>query len=140
MAWLDRALFVAPIHYALCMDEGAFQRELSRLKVPASSRPPFVAQSAAATVHFFEETDGARKSAIVCMRPPRNGANLADTVALLAHESMHIWREIRETIGEDRPSSEFEAYCLQGIVARLVDAFLNTDEGKRCLRASAKAK
>lgn len=38
---------------------------------------------------------------------------------LLIHEGMHVWREMRETIGEMNPSLEFEAYAIQHITRYL---------------------
>ena len=49
-----------------------------------------------------------------------------DTVELLVHEAMHVWRDIRESIGEDHPSSEFEAYAMQNITSALFDAYVKT--------------
>jgi len=30
--WLDRALFISPYHYLLCLTEKAYRKELRRLK------------------------------------------------------------------------------------------------------------
>lgn len=48
------------------------------------------------------------------------------TVDLLVHEAMHVWRDMREAIGEDAPSSEFEAYAIQNISASLFAAYEQT--------------
>jgi hypothetical protein len=39
----------------------------------------------------------------------------SEKVALLVHESVHVWQEIRKRMGEKEPSSEFEAYSVQSI-------------------------
>lgn len=49
-------------------------------------------------------------------------------VELLAHEAMHVWRDLRKTVGEDKPSSEFEAYAIQHIISDLLDAYQKTRE------------
>lgn len=49
-----------------------------------------------------------------------------EVVGLLVHESMHVWREIRNNIGEREPSSEFEAYAMQAIFQGLYDGYLKT--------------
>lgn len=45
---------------------------------------------------------------------------------LLIHEATHIWQDIREGIGEEKPSSEFEAYAMQNISAELFAAYEKT--------------
>lgn len=49
-----------------------------------------------------------------------------ETVGLLAHEAMHVWRDMRETIGEKDPSSEFEAYAVHNILDQLMSAYVAT--------------
>jgi hypothetical protein len=43
--------------------------------------------------------------------------------ALLTHEAMHLWREIRNQIGEKEPSAEFEAYAIQKITQNLAYSY-----------------
>ncbi len=59
--------------------------------------------------------------AIVCVRP-RGKRSRAQYAALIAHEAVHIWQRIRLELGEDSPSSEFEAYSVQSICQRLFEA------------------
>jgi hypothetical protein len=46
-----------------------------------------------------------------------------EVVGYLVHEGSHVWRRMREAMGELAPSSEFEAYSLQAIVERLIIAY-----------------
>ena len=41
-------------------------------------------------------------------------------VGLIVHESVHVWQEVRSAMGEDNPSSEFEAYSVERIVEDLL--------------------
>lgn len=44
-------------------------------------------------------------------------------VALLVHESVHVWQHIARLMGETNPSVEFEAYSIQQIVVDLMHSF-----------------
>lgn len=63
----------------------------------------------------------------------RDGAETShpslEIAGILVHEAMHVWREIRERIGEKEPSSEFEAYSMQAIFQGLYDGYLKTRGG-----------
>ena len=119
--WLDRALVVSPYHIGLCKRADTFELELKRMKVPKADRPAFILRGAGATVHFFEKGDD-KLCAIVCITKPK-GTTRHQLNGLLVHEAMHIWRWIRESINESEPSKEFEAYAIQHISQRLMEAF-----------------
>lgn len=124
MKWIDRALIVSPYCYGLCRTEKEFHRELKRLKLPRSYWPDFMLSTHAdATVHFFNQTDDTGKCAIVCVGPIK-GKTMAQVFAMLTHEAVHIWQAIIEDIGEKYPSAEFEAYSIQTISQRLMEAYM----------------
>lgn len=134
MKWLDRALVVSPYYYGLCLDEADFRRELKRLKVPKDQWPPFLAsQSANATAHFFERDS--ERSCIITLGSTK-GHSIAQIHAMLVHEAVHLWQEIRSDIGEKQPSSEFEAYAVQALSQRLIEAYSEAKRKPR--RASSK--
>ena len=124
LEWLNRALFISPYCFALCKTEKQFYAELKRLEVPEKTWPDFILGThASATVHFF--TNGAKhidSCAIVCVRI-KKGADQVAISGLLVHEAVHIWQEIKDRIGEQRPSSEFEAYAIQSIAQNLMAAW-----------------
>jgi len=76
----------------------------------------------AANTTLFQSTKHKTRTCIVTVgdRSPRA------TVGLLVHEAMHVWRDVREGIGEEHPSSEFEAYAMQNIVDELIRAYERT--------------
>lgn len=117
--WCDRGLFVSPCHYTVCATKKVFRRELRRLKVQKAERPPFVSPGANATTHFFES--GARHAAIVCIEAGEHGS--IEIAAMLVHEAVHIWQNVRTIVGEEKPSSEFEAYAIQAISQELMTEF-----------------
>lgn len=120
MKYLDRTLIQMPIHFALCRDEKAFNKEMKRLKVPKEERPPFLVEGSHATVHHFENQDDGRIS-IVCLGTTK-GRTREQVYGLLVHEAVHIWQEVRKLINEKSPSSEFEAYAIQNIAQALMEA------------------
>jgi hypothetical protein len=122
MKWLDRALVVLPQFYGLCLNEKDFRRELKSLKVPRADWPPFLcSEHAHATLHTFTKGDGGL-CAIVTLADT-SGRSIAQVHAMLVHEAVHLWQEARSIIGEKSPSSEFEAYAVQSISQRLMEAY-----------------
>lgn len=53
------------------------------------------------------------------------GAGLEQYYSLLVHEAVHIFQRVCNYIGEDKPSDEFEAYCIQAISQELMYAWKN---------------
>jgi hypothetical protein len=104
----------------MCQSEKEFRKELKRLGIPKKDRPEFINPGANATVHFFEKDNAT--SAIVCIGN-REGRTHNQVCGLLVHEAVHIWQEIKSNIGEKNPSLEFEAYSIQTIAQRLIEAY-----------------
>ena len=132
MKWLNRTLVTSPFCYGLCTSEKDFHRELKRLRIKPTHWPHFLGTSensgADATTHHFEESNGNEACIIVCIGNTK-GRTREQINAMLAHEAVHIWQAIREDLGEDRPSHEFEAYAIQQISHNLMIAY--TDHKKR---------
>ena len=127
--WLNRELFVSPIYYGLCTSEKQFTKTLKALKIPKAEWPSFVNVGANATTHHFEASNGS-KSAVICIQVPK-GKTVSQIVGLLAHEAVHIWQEIKKSIGEKEPSSEFEAYSVQWLTQCLVHKYFKKKGGKK---------
>jgi hypothetical protein len=120
MKWLDRSLVISPIYYGLCNNEKDFKKELKRLGIPKNDRPDFISHNANATVHFFESNG--KTCSIVCVGCTE-GRSKNEIAGLLIHEAVHIWQEIRINIGEKETSHEFEAYSIQTIAQKLIEAY-----------------
>ena len=119
LKWCDRTLSIGTHYFTLCTSEKLFKKAMKHLRIPKKSRPAFVSDWLSnGTVHFFDNTNDRQKSAVICIRGG-NGRNRAEIYGLLVHEAMHLWREVRETLGEREPSSEFEAYAVQNIAQQL---------------------
>lgn len=116
--WLDRDLMVGP-YLALCTSEAQFKAVLRELKVDRDV--PYLAHDRAnATAHTFEKEDNV--CCVVCLGDVagRTGIQIA---ALLVHEAVHIWQSHCAEIGESRPGIESEAYAIQSISQRLMEAY-----------------
>jgi hypothetical protein len=120
--WINRNIFLSPVYIGLCKTEDQFKEELKKLKIPMTEWPSFnKSEIADATTHFFFAPDKST-CCIVCMKQPK-AKTLSQINALICHETIHIWQEIKTVIGEKNPSYEFEAYCVQGIFQNLAEAF-----------------
>lgn len=121
MIWCDRSLWQCRYFFGLCLSEADFNRQMRRMSVPRNKWPLWVGNFADASTHFLDNEDG-RRAAIVCLNPrvKLTGIQLA---AVLVHEAVHIWQEHRDMVGEKNPSSESEAYAIQSIAQRLMEAY-----------------
>lgn len=126
--WLDRTLIVSTHFMTLCTTDRGYRKALKHLNIPKDIQPPFVINEADASAHFFDNTDG-KKAAIVCIRNFK-GKDPEAVQALIVHEAVHIWQEIREHYGEKEPSSEFEAYAIQALTLNLLTEFNRQTKGK----------
>lgn len=118
--WLNRVLVQSTHHLALCLTEEQFHQKLKELKLAKKDYPPFLGTwHSHATVHFFKNEAEKSAAAVVCLGDMK-GYDYAEVASLIAHEAVHIWQAIRETLGEKEPSSEFEAYSIQNIVQTLL--------------------
>jgi hypothetical protein len=116
---MDKSLITSPINYALCTTQKAFKRELRELGIEDNS--DFIVGNAHAMIHFYEDTITGGTCAIVCI--DGRDKTLEQVYALLTHEAMHLWREIKTELGEKFPSEEFEAYAMQHIVSNLFESY-----------------
>lgn len=137
MKWLNRWLVKSPIYYCLVLDEREFTKKLNYLKIPNSDRPQYISPGSHATIHFFENADDSDECAIICLSDTVEHS-LTEVIGLLTHEAMHLWRAIRTNLGESKPSSEFEAYAMQGLIQSIISALLETEQGKALIKKELK--
>lgn len=112
--WLNRTLYTTPVHFCLLTTEAQFLRMMKRMKVQS---PNYWLGTGVASTHHLRDQHG-DLCAVVCY-PVKLKTPPHQVAGVLAHEAMHIWRTMREHIGEEHPSSEFEAYAVQHIVGNL---------------------
>uniref|UniRef100_A0A6M3LR09 Uncharacterized protein n=1 Tax=viral metagenome TaxID=1070528 RepID=A0A6M3LR09_9ZZZZ len=126
--WIDRSLYDAPFCIGLCLSERAFKAELKKLKVPRETWPEWVSPVHDAHVVTVSQESTRTKLCFVCVDGVSDGEAM---LGILVHEATHVWQAICEDMGEDEPSSEFEAYALQKISQGLISAWLSGSKKKK---------
>lgn len=126
--WLDRSLIVGPF-VTLVLSDKQYQKAMDHCRIAKNDRSDWIkTPTADATVHFLEDGDK-DMVAVVAIRVKKQ-TNPNAIIGLLAHESVHIWQRFKRRIGENEPSDEFEAYSIQTITQRLIEAY--SKQAKRC--------
>lgn len=121
--WCDRGFL--PLYYGFCPSATAWRYDMRKLEV---DDPPPYPESDGHTWYFYNRTTG-KGAAIVTIADKLDAMGRKDPeamIGLIVHETMHVWRHQRELIGEDKPSSEFEAYAMQFMVQQLYRAYCRT--------------
>lgn len=88
----------------------------SRKKMRKAGFEPADIDAPAAT-HLYDDEK------IVVLLDKKANVTDSEKVALLVHESVHVWQEIRKRMGEKEPSCEFEAYSVQSIFLGLLTIY-----------------
>lgn len=114
--WLDRGW--QPVYIGFCPTKVAWKRAMKGLK---SEDTPYPNNDGCVTRFKF---DG-KVTAIVTLGDVGDQSRVS-IAGLLAHEATHVWQMVREAIGENEPSAEFEAYSIQCIFVGLYQAWLDT--------------
>lgn len=121
--WLDRALFVSSHYFTLCTTEKLYAKTMKHLRIPKADRPAFLLNwHSDATAHYFENQGERTKSVVVCL-PVHKDKTTSQIVALICHEAVHIWQQVRKSYGETDPSPELEAYAIQSLTQRLYEEY-----------------
>lgn len=121
--WRDRALMIAPVYYGLCLTEEAYFSELKRQGIPEREWDDFILNwHSSATAHHFENRKEGKYMVIVCLGSTK-GRTREQVYALLVHEAVHVWQQIKRLLGEDCPGVEQEAYSIQAIAQELMISY-----------------
>ncbi len=115
--WIDRGWQNA--HIGFCPSEKAWVREMKLLGTPEERYP-----TTAGHCQTFEHRD--IRSLHILVTIADEPMTLAQLVGIIAHECMHVWRFVREHMGEKKPSVEFEAYSMQAITQDIFCAYTDT--------------
>jgi hypothetical protein len=116
--WLDRRIACPGPFLALCLSDDEWKAVSKKLGVSASV-PWLATDRADATTHIFDAPDGRGLCCVVCLQV-NAGRAAVEIAGLIVHESVHVWQQYAESIGEHRPGVEQEAYAVQSIAQELM--------------------
>lgn len=113
-----------PAPFGLALNESDLHAFLTMFGIARSMRPPWPAPRCARTC-FYDEVPGEEsRTAIMVMLGDIEDCTPIEVACVLVHEAVHIWQWWMRYIGERDPSEEFEAYSIQGIAERLMEAYV----------------
>jgi len=118
--WHDRSLVDGP-YVTLVFSEEEYLKATKHSGIPKAERGSWLGspQSNGTCTTFTMD------SKLICIVAVQLEAAVENVSVqgLLIHEAVHIWQNYRRHIGETNPSDEFEAYSIQSISQRLLDAY-----------------
>jgi hypothetical protein len=118
--WLDRDTVRSP-HLALCLTEAAFLAVAREIKDPHPGQW-LDEKKHLALLHTWE--DKGRVTCVICLHPDSRTADPIAVAATLVHESVHVFQRLCDSIGENEPSREFEAYSIERIAEQFMREFV----------------
>lgn len=125
MKWLSRDTVRAP-HLLLCLSEAEYQRAVRHCKVPRAN--PWIDEDRqVACVHTWE-CEGSLVC-VVCLAPGALEQEPVDIILTLVHEAVHVFQRLCDSIGEETPSREFEAYGIERIAEALIAEYRRRHQG-----------
>lgn len=113
--WLDRDTVLAP-RMALCLSEKEYLQAVAHCGVQGAPRR-IDEDRQIACVHVWERCGSL--VCIVCLHLSDEHDPI-DIAATLVHGFVHVFQHLCDSIGEDNPSEEFEAYSIERIAERLM--------------------
>lgn len=127
--------------YGFCPSKRAWDSMIKQFKVKDGYGYPVIGPQAGdgITSSFMNKDNGKLIILVSIAETLDRDIKKRCVVDLISHEAVHVWQHIREDIGEDNPSSEFEAYSIQTIVSELIGAYEAT-RGKLFLPAATRKK
>lgn len=99
-----------PVKCGYAKNAKVYAKEMKRLGVKRPSA--YVREGKAAEVKYFE-SNGATLI-ILCINKRKNRSE-KQFLALLAHETVHVWQECKEVMGVKENDREVEAHAIQWI-------------------------
>ena len=117
--WLSRSAGIQGPYLTLCTSQAEFAAVLSSIKYKGDLRWLKSDRADATTHHLYRN---GVPTCIVCLGDTRD-RNSIEIAGLLVHEAVHVWQEHCESIGEDKPGREMDAYGVQAIAQELMSEY-----------------
>jgi len=106
-----------PFFLAMATSPKEFDRGCKRLGV---TPPPFAAYDAA--MHEFRNTTTNGLVCVVCIDASKAKKYTQIQIhSLLTHEAVHVWQALCDSMGEEAPGREVEAYSIQWMTQCLAE-------------------
>jgi hypothetical protein len=118
VVWCNRGW--QPVYFGFCPSKRAWTREMKKMGCPQEPYPTSDGRATTFTMRNKVSVIVSLDATVAKERSP------LEITGLLAHEATHIWQKVRETMEEQNPSIEFEAYSVQAIYQELFRAWLDT--------------
>lgn len=118
--WLGRNVAAPGPFLSLVLSQKEFDAALRHCKQSAGT--PWLKNSHCnATAHWLDNPAGE----LVCIVAISGceGRDPIEVAGLLVHEAVHVWQSYCESIGEEHPGREQEAYAIQRISQELMSEF-----------------
>jgi len=117
MTWLDHSLLYGP-KFCLVTSQKEFERVCKRNGLPDQG-DRYVREGCNATTHWWH--DNAVGVVAIDLDAVKDMTPIS-VAALLTHEAVHVWQHAERIIG-GVACDEMEAYAVQNISARLMEAY-----------------
>lgn len=103
--WTDFHAFHCVVYF--CCSEKSYRHTMKKLNV--KNVDVFLHDGGDATTHLLALNGVTAVVCCPCLKADRK------TNALLCHEAVHVWQEIKRCLQEEKPGDEIEAYAIQSI-------------------------
>lgn len=123
--WCDAGLFKGLFYYGFCPNEKAWEKSMKSFGLPNNPYP-----TSHGRCTFLSNKGGKPVVLVTIMDGAENNYSHIEIAGIIVHEGIHVWQQMCNTVGEDAPSVEFEAYSVQKIFQELMTAFEAT-RGKK---------
>lgn len=121
--WIDRGW--QPVAIGFCPSEEAWNRARKQHNIVAEY--PSIAGKGGHTL--LAENDVSRESVIIVTVADGAERDALEVILTIVHEAVHVWQFVCQTIGENAPGIEMEAYGIEEISRGLIEAYCKT-QGK----------
>jgi hypothetical protein len=114
-------LDILPVSFGVVFSRTEFETEMKRLDIHLMDE--FWSDPSIGSVSRFENKFGDVFLIVYLDRRELRKCQPHEAIGIIVHETAHVWQYILETIGEEAPGKELEAYCMQYIASTLYQCF-----------------
>ena len=123
VVWIERGW--QPVAIGFCPSEAAWNRARKQYRI--EQEYPSIASKGGYTL--LASNDVSHESVILVAVTDAAERDALDVILTIVHEAVHVWQFVCQTIGEDAPGNEMEAYGNEEISRGLIEAYCKT-QGK----------